>query len=144
MSWLIFYFFYDANPVLLQNANFETIFYDYTCFFGLLYFDRSWLHCYGVTLRFYCDFVFLCLRVLTISGYTTFFLIYLGCWRQLMVFLCNFFFLLLRLLVDSVLKMLRFLISMFILILLGCSLVFGVTARLITLRIYFDGEWSLV
>lgn len=63
-----------------------------------------------------------------------------GCRRQLIVFLCSFFFFELRLAVDSVLKILRFLISMFILILFVDILPLGVTALFMTLSIYFVGE----
>ena len=60
-----------------------------------------------------------------------------------MVFLCNFFFLLFKLLIDSLLKIFKFLIYMLILILLVEVLPLGVTALLITFSIYFVGELSL-
>lgn len=95
-------------------------------------------------MRFSCDFVFLCFKVLTFYGSAILFLISFGCWRQLIVFLCSFFFLAFKLFIDSVLKIFKFLISMLILILLVWVFGFGVTARLITLRIYLVGECSLV
>lgn len=68
VSWFIFYFFSEAKPVLLQNANFDITAYSFEFFLGFSYLVKSSPHCSGESFRFYCDLVFLCLRGLTFSA----------------------------------------------------------------------------